>query len=342
MKKALFGLLFTTILLAGCAPTTGGTTPPDGHKTEYSKTEIVFGTLLSDYTADTQLSSYTYDNVSLTFGKGNGSNAPTYNFDDKQARMYAGNVLTISKTGITKIDFIFSGDGKVGNFEVNVGKYVSGGATTGRWTGDNNEIKFTVSEKQRRIMSMTVICGTDPSEETETYPKDTANSYTVAFEELGLVNSIQQTRTDFKEVMTGYIGKGRNELSDFSWTESVQIYHKAQTYQNTVYEVLALVVGSAEHDGSITLTFNKQLKKVKLYSSPNYAFAYDEDSQQFVPSVDGYCAITVNDTEWALGSFDATVGPVKSEKEFTINSNTLTISGKQNQRVYTYAMTFTF
>ena len=120
------------------------------------------------------------------------------------------------------------------------------------------------------------------------------------------------------------------------------IGNKSYLYQSKVYEVLALVCGSAQYDGSITLTFSKELKKVKLYSSPNFAFAYDKDSGEFVPSFDGYCCISVNNENWELGSFDVSEGIKKSEKEFVINSNTLTLSGAANQRVLTYAMTFTF
>ena len=354
MKKTLLSILLLPFLV-GCGPkAVEPANPDDGgqqgggdttEKVEYSKTDIVFGTVFQSETSNKDLttlaSDFSYQGVGLSFKQGTGSNPPLYHVGNKEARLYRYNTVTISKKGMTKINFVFSGS-ENGEITASVGKYVAGGTTTGKWTGEADSITFTISSGQRRALSLSVICGDDPNEEESPYPEDTNNSYTVDFEHLGLTNSLQESQKNFNTLMMGYIGKERTEVSSLSNEGKVQIYHKTQTYNDTVYEVLALQVGSANDSGSLTINFSKELKTVKLYSSPNFAFAYDRDSGTYVPSCDGYCRLTVNNEEWVLGSYDATVGVTRSEKEFTINSNSLTLSGNASERVYTYAMTFTF
>ena len=329
----------------GTDPVDPGTDPAEPSKVESSKVEIVFGDVYKNATDNFNIDSLTeklvVEGVTFDFKKNSGSNSPIYHVKNKEIRLYAKNSMTVSKEGISRIDFQYAAEN--GTIESDVGTYVAGGSTTGKWTGEADQIVFTVTNKQRRILSMTVYCGEiKENEEEASYPQDTANSYTVDFEHLGLTNSLQESQKNFSELMTGYLSKERNEVTSIAYEGKVQIYHKAQEYQGKVYEVLALQVGSASDAGTLTINFSKNLSKVKLYSSPNFAFAYDKDSGEFVPSCDGYCRITVNNEEWVLGQFDADKGIERSEKEFTINSNKLTLSGNASERVYTYAMTFTF
>ena len=354
MKKSLFLLLIPLLLLGACnqnTPTPNGNPGDDDEEIvdpNYSVNEIVFSEVLSNDAAELDLTSLasplSISGVTITFAQNSGSNAPKYFSDKGEARIYLKNSFTVSIPHLTRIDFLFNGEKGNGVIESNVGTYVVGGSSTARWTSDTEveSATFTMTKDQKRMYSMIVTTGKGPKEKDDYYPKDTANSYTVDFEHLGLTNSIQPSNSGFVNTITGYFAKERTELSNFAYTGSVQLYHKAQTYQKKVYETLAFVCGSANYDGSITLTFSKQLKKVKLYCSPNYAFAYDKDSGEYVPSYDGYCCLTVNNEDWVLGSYDSTKGPEKSSKEFTVNGTTLTLSGKMSQRVYIYALTFTF
>lgn len=355
--KILLPFLLASLVLVGCSQNNnnpqgkpsepGETDPTEPDKVESSKEEIVFGDVITvqsgDYiTLDDLKDKLVIGGVTFDFKKESGSESPKYYKNNKDVRLYRSNTMTISKKGMSRVDFQFN-SGKSGTISSNTGTYIAGGTTTGKWTGNADEIVFTVDDGQRRILSMTVYCGEIKEDEEGTpYPEDTANSYTVDFEHLGLTNSLQESQKNFSELMTGYLSKERNEVTSIAYEGKVQIYHKAQEYQGKAYEVLALQVGSASDTGTLTINFSKNLSKVKLYSSPNFAFAYDKDSGEFVPSCDGYCRITVNNEEWALGQFDADKGIERSEKEFTINSNKLTLSGNASERVYTYAMTFTF
>ena len=351
MKKLLTSLLFTALLLVGCNGTTPNNTKPEGDEGEggqggkdYTKTEIVFGDVFKDQSADfTLAASYVIGDITLKFNKGTGTNDPVYDESDKEARIYRGNTLTILKDGMTRVDFVFSG-AKTGAITVDKGTYVAGGATTGKWTGDAaNDIVFTVSDGQRRTLSITVYTGDYPEDVETNYPEDNDSRYTVDVEHLGLTSSLPEAQSNFNELMMGYFGKNRNELTSLSTTGKVQLFYKSQTYNGKVYEILALQVGSANDTGSLTLNFSKELKTVKLYSSTNLSFNYDKTTGEYTPKSDTDCQITVNGEDWNLGTLSGASAEVtRQEKEFTINSNTLTLSGTANHRVFTYALTFTF
>ncbi len=342
--RFILSLLSLGLLVTGCASTNNGGSNNNnngqgqGEKTEYSKTEIVFGNEITvesgDYTAVTSLK---VKDVELEFKKNNGSNDPVYYATSKDMRIYQFNTMKVTAKGMTKIDFLYNGD-KSATIETDVGNYVSGQSTTGRWTGEADSVTFTIKTGQKRMLSLTVICGQDPNEDEKSpYPEDSSNNYTVDFEHLGLTQSLQNTQGNFKELMLGYLQKSRTEVSDISYDGSLQIYHKVQANND---EILALVVGSANYAGSLSISFSKELKKVKLYSSPSYG--YKNVDGTLTPVVDGTCKITVNEEAWDLGQYDVSQGSVRTDKEFTINSNTLTLSGAANERVYTYAMTFYF
>lgn len=349
--KSLLLLCASILTLASCGgnptPSDEDDKPGDEEKVESTKTEVKFSDVFNNSATDIVLSNLTepvtYEGIKFSFKKNSGQNDPIYHSQDKQARLYLNNTMTLSLKGMTRVDFLFSGD-KNGTITADKGTYVAGGSTTGKWTGEaSNELTFTIATGQRRTISLTVYTGDYEDEEKIEYPEDTANSYTVDIEHLGITNSIPEAQGNFKELMMSYFGKQRSELSDVSTTGKAQIFHKAQEYNNKVYEVLALQVASSENDGSFTLKFSKPLKSVKLYSSPNFAFQRNNQTGEFYPKCDKNCAIAINGQNWELGSLDEDNFEIKrSDKEFTVNSDTLTISGTANHRVFTYAMTFTF
>ncbi len=96
---------------------------------------------------------FTQDPYTLTFAKNNGTTDPTYNANGGDFRLYAKGTLTISTTGgnMTTIVFNISTQGKkrLATITASAGTIApqTTGAATVTWTGDANEVTFTVSDK---------------------------------------------------------------------------------------------------------------------------------------------------------------------------------------------------
>lgn len=95
------------------------------------------------------------NNVSVTFNKGTGSNAPKYYTTGEAVRVYGGGNFTIASTTATivKIELTFgTGDGN-NEITTDVASYENG-----TWTGEAQSVKFTVggSSGHRRIAGITV------------------------------------------------------------------------------------------------------------------------------------------------------------------------------------------
>ena len=95
------------------------------------------------------------NNVSVTFNKGTGSNAPKYYTTGEAVRVYGGGNFTIASTTATivKIELTFgTGDGN-NEITTDVASYENG-----TWTGEAQSVKFTVggTSGNRRIAGITV------------------------------------------------------------------------------------------------------------------------------------------------------------------------------------------
>ncbi len=95
---------------------------------------------------------FTQDPYTLTFAKNNGSTEPTYNSNGGDFRLYAKGTLTIATTGdnMTKIVFNLSTQGlkRLAPITASVGTIATqaSGDVTVTWTGDANEVTFTVGD----------------------------------------------------------------------------------------------------------------------------------------------------------------------------------------------------
>lgn len=114
------------------------------------------------------------DGITITFAKGNSSNAPAYN-KAKEIRLYGGqsdpssldgNTMTVAIGGgsITKIDLAVGNVDKWGVISSNVGNVTEDADHNASWTGNAGEIVFTVSRDaanpsvatQNRYRSITI------------------------------------------------------------------------------------------------------------------------------------------------------------------------------------------
>mgnify|MGYP003291979546 CR=1 FL=1 len=104
--------------------------------------------------------------ISLTFAKGSGSSDPAWISNSNQLRVYANNTITVSGSGIKKIE-LTCGLGKTdkayADMVANCGSLVSGGKSsavgefkTDTWTGSANKVVFTIGTGQREIKSIVV------------------------------------------------------------------------------------------------------------------------------------------------------------------------------------------
>lgn len=104
--------------------------------------------------------------ISLTFAKGSGSSDPAWISNSNQLRVYANNTITVSGSGIKKIELTcgLGKDGKAyADMVANCGSLVSGGESsavgefkTDTWTGSANKVVFTIGTGQREIKSIVV------------------------------------------------------------------------------------------------------------------------------------------------------------------------------------------
>lgn len=114
------------------------------------------------------------EGINVVFDNGGNSNVPKYYTSGEALRMYANNTMTItSEKAIGKIEFTMTGGLTQRSLTANVGEYALSG-NVGTWTGEANEIVFTVpstSGSQARIQKIT-IWYFDASTQTVTVPED--------------------------------------------------------------------------------------------------------------------------------------------------------------------------
>ena len=111
------------------------------------------------FTNAADLSVVTQDDITLTFGKGEGTNDPKYYDTGKGARLYNGNTLTVAsaKKNIVKIVFTFSGSSYTGSLDCGENGDYSDSDAVGTWTGEAKTVEFSNgSSSQARIQSIAV------------------------------------------------------------------------------------------------------------------------------------------------------------------------------------------
>ena len=138
--------------------------------------KVDFSTL---YSADTDVSSTTFsvvEGISLAFNKGTGSTAPKYYKSGTAVRLYAKGTMTVSSTigKITKITLAYGSSDRTNTISVNCGSF-----STPDWTGEADEVIFTIdgTSGHRRIKSVEVTY--TPSAGGETPDPDPTTQYTV-------------------------------------------------------------------------------------------------------------------------------------------------------------------
>jgi len=92
---------------------------------------------------------YVAEDLTAEAAKNDGNNPPAYYDGDKSLRFYASNTLTLKGPGISKVAFTFAANKK--SISTNVGTL-----SNDVWTGQADEIVFTVPTGQARIVSMEI------------------------------------------------------------------------------------------------------------------------------------------------------------------------------------------
>jgi hypothetical protein len=92
---------------------------------------------------------YVAEDLTAEAAKNDGNNPPAYYDGDKSLRFYASNTLTLKGPGISKVAFTFAANRK--SISTNVGTL-----SNDVWTGQADEIVFTVPTGQARIVSMEI------------------------------------------------------------------------------------------------------------------------------------------------------------------------------------------
>lgn len=131
-------------------------------------------TFLSEGT-DTQ----TKDEISIALAKGSGNNAPVFNTNYNQMRLYANNTITVSGAALSRISLTFTkqGDKAYATLSANSGNLTSGGESTGTedykvdiWTGSASSVTFTLGASGQRVIKQIVVNGDASDDEVPSVP----------------------------------------------------------------------------------------------------------------------------------------------------------------------------
>lgn len=124
--------------------------------------------------------SRTIDGVTVSFGKGTGNVAPTVY--DNGLRLYAGNTVTVSGSGLTTISLTFTKQGTkaYAPLSASEGTLTGGGESTSAddlktdvWNGSANTVTFTVGTPGQRLIKQIAVGaggGTTPTDTTTVDP----------------------------------------------------------------------------------------------------------------------------------------------------------------------------
>ncbi len=128
--------------------------------------------------------SQTQDGITVSFAKGNGDTAPTWNESYAELRLYASNTITVSGADLSRIDITFSKQGSKGyaDLTANCGTLTSAGASESRddkktdtWTGNASSVVFTLGASGQRVIYTITVNGeggnTNPGTDPDPDPK---------------------------------------------------------------------------------------------------------------------------------------------------------------------------
>lgn len=181
----------------------------------------------TDNNGNLAIESATAENFTFAFDKTTaGTTAPNYNTKAKDIRLYANNTMTIATkdgSNMTEITFTISAQGKkrLTDMTVNQGNAVSNGADTWTvvWTGNANEVTFTVGEK--------TTIGTEPTSNS----KQTAGQFD--FTDLQIVVNGEKT-TSSAPVFTPAAGNFAGEqVVTISAADGAKIYYTTDNTEPT-------------------------------------------------------------------------------------------------------------
>ena len=228
--------------------------------------KVDFSTL---YSADTDVSSTTFsvvEGISLAFNKGTGSTAPKYYTSGTAVRLYAKGTMTVSSTigKITKITLAYGSSDKTNTISVNCGSF-----STPDWTGEADEVIFTIdgTSGHRRIKSVEVTY--TPSAGGETPDSTPTTQYTVKwYTALGTSTDVTLdegaaiTKPATDPTMTGYEfmgwtdqcsvaadGAGFTALTDFGTADADKEFY-------AVFAVATTTSGGGGETGSVTMKYS--------------------------------------------------------------------------------------
>lgn len=128
---------------------------------------------------DQAAESQTKDGFTVTLAKGTSNNAPVFNDNYGEFRLYANNTITVSGADISRISMTFSkqGSNPYATLSANVGTLTSGGESSKRedlkvdvWTGTAGSVTFTLGSSGQRIIQKIVINGDAGDDEIPTVP----------------------------------------------------------------------------------------------------------------------------------------------------------------------------
>lgn len=204
------------------------------------------------------------------------------------------------------------------------------------------------------------------AEESVEYETHTLNFSSI---DLGSVNQIFGDQDIFKTKILDAANQGLEEdyLTDISTSENNSVKIEKSDFPSAYSNVQGLIIGTSSYDGEMSFTFSKKLHSVKIKAQQYYNIftdyyegkPYDSahyDGQEYIDQGEdsyfqGYFLLDVNDEsykgpgetyvydeDWNL----IVTIPEIVEKEFVIDSETLTISGFESQRARIYEMTFSF
>ena len=161
--------------------------------------------------------------MTFAFAKAGGSIDPKYYENDKSARVYLNNTLTISATKISKVEFTFS-TGKTGTFTCDKNGYTDTNSS-GTWTGDASSLTFTVSAGQKRITTVKITAPSFTEDAGDFAGGSSEGDYTVGWPSAADVKDHYGVEIAIP-VLTGYEEKAYWEFypEDEDYYQSFDIY----------------------------------------------------------------------------------------------------------------------
>ena len=254
--------------------------------------------------------------ITITFNKGNNSNAPKYFSSGDAVRAYGGNYFTVTANSnkITKIVIGFGSTGDGSNeITTNVGTYNSNGT----WTGNAESVTFTVggSSGNRRIASIAVTYDFEQGQGT----LDPQNSFTNATE----TATVGETYT-VQEITTLSTGRKSYESSDESvatidGSGNITLKKAGQT---TITVTTAADATYKEGSASYTLIVSKGTPVLSFASENVTAYVgTDQNGPALTNPGDGAVTYEISDSEVATIQSTGYIHPLK-EGTATVTATT--------------------